>query len=116
MKNPVKSLLILVLAGSTITGFSQRKSTREYVEDIPPGRNILIQPVFKDTPTPKGKVEVDFVIDKKGNVLSAIANGKHTSIRDKAFIGHCEEAVKGAKFSKLKKGPETQHGSLTYTF
>jgi hypothetical protein len=109
-------IVAFLLLGSVVTGFAQKNSLKEYVSNIPDGRNILIQPHFVNKEHVEGKIAIDFVIDKKGNVISAHINPKHTTIRNRAARAECEQAVKEAKFSELKKGPETQKASLSFAF
>jgi len=101
--------------GSALIAPAQKKPTREYVADIPPGRNILIQPMFHDITPVKGRLTINFSIDKKGNVIMAHAN-RNSTIKNAAFVHKCEAAVKGAKFSPLQKGNGIQNGSMSYTF
>jgi hypothetical protein len=116
MKTTVKILISCLIMGGSIAGFAQTKPTKEYVTNIPEGRNILMQPIFKNEGHIKGKVAIDFTINKKGDVIAAHTSHKGTTIRNKVFLHRCEKAVRGAKFSELKTAPESQHGSLAYTF
>jgi hypothetical protein len=116
MKTTTKLFLSLLLLGSSVTCFAQKSDLKEGVNNIPEGRNILVQPHFKNKDRVKGIVAVDFTIDKKGNVISAHANDHGTNVKDKEWIRTCEEAVKEAKFSKLKKGSQTQSGTLNFSF
>jgi hypothetical protein len=116
MKTTAKVLLSCLLIGGSLSCFSQENPSKEYVNHIPAGRNILVQPLFNNEGHITGTITVDFVIDKKGNVTSAHVNHGGTSIRNKVFIHKCEAAVKAAKFNELKTAPATQHGSLSYSF
>jgi hypothetical protein len=115
MKTKINLLLSFLFMGSILTASAQKKPTREYVADIPPGRNILIQPMFHDITPVKGKLTIDFSIDKRGNVIMSHAN-RNSTIKNSAFVHKCEAAVKGAKFSPLQKGDAVQNGSMSYTF
>ncbi len=116
MKTTTKALFCFLLFGSSLIGFAQQTPSNEFVNHIPAGRNILVQPMFNNESHIAGTITVDFVIDKKGNVISAHVNHGGTSIRNKVFLHKCEEAIKAAKFSELKTAPATQHGSLSYSF
>ena len=116
MKTTINVLISCLIIGSSIGGFAQRKPTKEYVANIPEGRNILMQPIFKNEGHIKGKVAINFTINNKGDVIAAHASNNGTTIRNKVFLHRCEEAVKGAKFSALKTAPQSQRGSLAYTF
>jgi len=116
MKTTINVLISCLIIGSSVIGFAQSKPTKEYVTNIPEGRNILMQPIFKNEGHIKGKVAINFTINKKGDVIAAHASRKGTTIRNKVFLHRCEDAVRGAKFSELKTAPQTQRGSLAYTF
>jgi len=116
MKTTTKLFLSFLLLGSSISCFAQKSDLKEGVNNIPEGRAILIQPHFKNKDHVKGTVAVDFTIDKKGNVISAHANDNATSVKDKEWIRTCEQAVMAAKFNKLKKGSQTQSGTLNFAF
>ena len=116
MKILAKALLALLITASTLTTHAQRRHDIEFVSDIPAGRNILMQPVLgKDRPY-KGKIAIDFTINRKGDVIAAKADRRATTIKNRAYVARYEQAVMEAKFNKMKRGPETQHGRLTYSF
>ncbi|MFD2148201.1 hypothetical protein [Mucilaginibacter antarcticus] len=83
---------------------------------IPAGRGIAMQAAINNIGHAKGTVAVDVVMDRKGNVLVAIANPKRSTVRDKVIISKLEAAVLAMKFDKNKKAPAKQAGTLTYTF
>ena len=116
MKNTINALVGFALLGSTLSAFAQKEPINEYVNHIPDGRNILVQPIFDKNDHTAGKITIDFTINKKGDVTWAGANKKATTIKNKVFIRKCEAAVKAAKFSALKTAPDVQHGNLAYTF
>ncbi|MEO8886239.1 MAG: hypothetical protein ABI367_09270 [Mucilaginibacter sp.] len=116
MKNIVKSLVAILLVATTLTTFAQRRHDIEFVSNIPAGRNILVQPQLGHDRPFKGKIAVDFTINRKGDVIAAHVNRRASTIRNRQYIAHFEEAVMGAKFSKIKHGPQTQQGRLTYSF
>jgi hypothetical protein len=112
-----KILFTLLIAGSTLTAFAQKSDLKEYVADIPEGRNILIQPHFQNKDHVKGRIAINFVVDKKGNVTAAHSDTKKTTAKNEAFVRQCEDAVKQAKFSEAKKGGmETQYGSVSFAY
>ncbi len=67
----IKIILGLLLLGSILPGFAQKKALTEYVNNIPEGRNILIQPQIHNDGHITGKITIDFTINKKGDVISA---------------------------------------------
>ena len=116
MKKLAKALLVMLLLGSTLTVFAQRKHDIAYVADIPQGRNILVQPVLGKITPAKGKISIGFTIDWMGNVIAAKADPHATTITNRGLIARYEQAVMEAKFSKIKKDEAYQHGRLTYVF
>jgi hypothetical protein len=116
MKTIIKLFLSFLLLGGSLSCFAQKSDLKEYVANIPEGRNIVIQPHFLNKNHVTGKIAIDFVVDKKGNVISATANDKGTTATDKAFVHQCEKAVMAAKFSELKNGSETQKGSVSFAY
>jgi len=112
----IKIILGLLLLCSVLPGFAQKKQLNEYVNNIPDGRNILIQPQFHNDGHITGKITIDFAINRKGDVISAKVHRRGTTIHNKVFIHKCERAVMEAKFSEQKHGPEIQHGSLSFGF
>lgn len=116
MKNLIKHLLAILLITTSLTTFAQRRHDIEFVSDIPEGRNILVQPHLGHDRPFRGKIAIDFTINRKGNVIAAHADRRATTIRNRAYVVHFEEAVMGAKFNKIRRGPVTQQGRLTYVF
>lgn len=84
--------------------------------NIPKGRVIQSQTAIDKLGGAKGVVAVNFVMNKKGKVISAMADAKHTTVNDKAFINQVVKAVLAMKFNNYKNGPEAQNGSLAYVF
>ena len=112
-----KALFTLLIAGSSLTAFAQKSDLKEYVANVPEGRNILIQPHFQNKGHVTGRITINFTVDKKGNVIAAHADTKKTTAKNMAFVRQCEDAVKQAKFSEAKKGrPETQNGSVSFAY
>ncbi|GAB2986197.1 hypothetical protein GCM10027049_26750 [Mucilaginibacter puniceus] len=116
MKKLTKALLVMLLLGSVFTASAQKRHDIAYVSDIPEGRNILIQPHLGKVRPASGKISIGFTIDWKGNVIAAKADPRATTITNRDLIAKYEQAVREAKFSKLKKDEANQHGVLTYNF
>ena len=110
------TLFTVLIAFSTLTALAQKSDLKEYVANIPDGRNILIQPHFENKEHIRGRVAINFVVDKKGDVISATADKRKTTAKNVAFVHQCEDAVKQAKFSEMKKGPESQKGSVSFAY
>ena len=80
------------------------------------GRNAkaLPKPVYDSKD--QGKVVVTIRVDKLGNVVSAEAGTRGTSITDQKLWREAEEAAKRAKFTPKPDAPEVQRGTITYNF
>jgi len=116
MKTTIKLFLSFLLLGGSLSCFAQKMPLKEGVNNIPDGRNIVVQPIFNKDDNIKGNITIDFTIDKTGNVISANVDNNGTTITDRVIIHKCELAVKAAKFNTLKTAPDTQQGSLYFSF
>ena len=79
------------------------------------GRSIVRRPVLHDTSQETGKVVVEIVVDKNGNVTStSIERGTTTS------NAHLQQlalkAARETKFSPGTTGQEIQRGTITFVF
>ncbi|GGH16038.1 energy transducer TonB [Mucilaginibacter phyllosphaerae] len=63
-----------------------------------------------------GKVIVDIIVDRNGNVIQATAGGRGTTITDAGLLQKCEDAVKRSRFNTSDTAPESQKGTLTFVF
>jgi hypothetical protein len=119
MKKPIITLFTALLLACSINSFADDKdklANKLTSISIPAGRGITMQASINNVGLASGTVTVDLVMDRKGNVLVAVANPKKSTVKDKAIISKLEAAVMAMKFDKNKKAPEKQAGSLTYTF
>lgn len=78
-------------------------------------RNFITKPTVADDHSRSGKVVIDFLVDKRGNVLQAGA-GRGTTIVDNALIERCINAVKNMRISASDNAPENQRGRYTFIF
>jgi len=62
-----------------------------------------------------GKVIVDWVVDKNGNIVQ-VSIGRGTTITDNALIERCLNAVKNARVSADDNAPENQQQRTTFIF
>jgi hypothetical protein len=115
MKKTITTYLTALLITGSINAFADKLPKKEYVH-VPSGRSIEMQPSINHLGHARGMVVINFVMDKKGNVISATSDGSHTTVRDKAFIRKVEEAIMAMKFNKDKHAPDKQMGSLAYSF
>lgn len=119
MKKPIITLFAaLLLTAGSINSFADDgdKLVNKLSVNIPVGRSITMQANVNNIGYAKGTVAVDVVMDRKGNVIAAVANPKKTTVKDKTFVSKVETAVMAMKFDKNKSAPDKQAGTLTYTF
>ncbi|MEO8885229.1 MAG: energy transducer TonB [Mucilaginibacter sp.] len=79
-------------------------------------RNFVNKPVVSNEGRITGKVVVDIHVDKNGDIISATAGARGTTISDARLLQKCEEAVRNARVSALETAPETQIGQVTFVF
>jgi periplasmic protein TonB len=83
------------------------------------GRKMLSKPVVKEKSQDEGKVVVDLVVDREGNVIRAKAGAKGTTYtQNTALWKKLEEESMKIKFSPANNPytPEEQRGTVTYVF
>lgn len=115
MKKIITTCLTVLLIAGSLNLFAQKLPKKEYV-NVPDGRSITMQPSINHLGHANGIVAIDLVMDKKGNVISAHADRKRTTVMDKDFVHKVEAAVMAMKFNNDKHAPDEQRGSLAYSF
>lgn len=83
------------------------------------GRKMLIKPRVKEKSQEEGKVVVDLIVDRDGNVIRAKAGAKGTTYtQNPALWKRLEEESMKIKFSPSNNPytPEEQRGTVTYVF
>jgi hypothetical protein len=115
MKKTIRTILTAALIAGSVSVFADKLPKKEYV-NVPAGRSITMQPSINHLGHAYGTVAIDFVMNKKGKIISARADRRHTTVRDKAFVRKVEEAVMAMEFNKDRHAPEEQRGSLAYSF
>lgn len=83
------------------------------------GRKMLSKPIVKEKTQDEGKVVVDLVVDREGNVIRAKAGAKGTTFtQDVTLWKKLEEESMKIKFSGSDNPytPEEQRGTVTYVF
>lgn len=83
------------------------------------GRKMLSKPFVREKSQEEGKVVVDLVVDREGNVIRAKAGGKGTTYtQNTALWKKLEEESMKIKFSPANNPytPEEQRGTVTYVF
>lgn len=72
-------------------------------------------PNVQDDGQSVGVVEIEFTVDKNGNILRARQGGR-TTIADYRLVQKCIRAVESAKLNALPNAPESQVGRVTFNF
>lgn len=78
-------------------------------------RSFVNRPTVSDANRSTGKVVIDIHVDKNGNIIYAEA-GRGTTIVDEGLIERCIQAVKNAHVNALSSAPETQQGTVVFSF
>ena len=69
------------------------------------GGERIGKPMLDENPRIEGVVRVDIIVDKAGNVTSAIYDGKHSTISDSEHIELALRAARTAKFTPNQAMP-----------
>ncbi len=80
------------------------------------GRGSTSLPKPTATSTENGTIVVTIMVDQEGNVVSAKAILRGTTLRDTNLFRRCEQAAKKSKFTANPDAPELQGGKITYIF
>ncbi|MBL7921305.1 MAG: hypothetical protein JNJ40_13385 [Bacteroidia bacterium] len=78
-------------------------------------RNMVIPPVFDNDTKEEGKVIVEIVVDKDGNVIEANPNGRGTNTSSSLLKAKAKKMAIATKFSQDNKREE-QRGRITIIF
>lgn len=79
------------------------------------GRNITKKPVLRDSYNSKGKVVVEILVNAKGNVVSATAGARGTTVNDPKLFAIAKKLALETKFDALSSG-KSQNGTITFKF
>lgn len=79
-------------------------------------RVVTVAPSVANTYNQAGKIVVEIHVDRKGNVISARAGAKGTTVNDEKLLQECRDAALNAKFNAAGNVPEIQIGYLTFVF
>jgi hypothetical protein len=78
-------------------------------------RTSVIKPKVEDNGQATGRIVIDIMVDKNGDVVSAKI-GKGTTIPDYNLQQKCKNAVLGARFNRSETAPDIQQGSFVFNF
>jgi len=79
-------------------------------------RTLLTNPSMVSSHQQSGKIVVDIIVDRRGNVIKAKAGGQGTTITNGAELEKAEQEVMRQKFSPSKDGRQEQRGQITFFF
>ena len=79
-------------------------------------RKVLIKPAPKYNCNEEGRVVVEIVVDKGGNVIDVKTGLKGTTNNSKCLLDACKEAALKSKWEASENAPEKQVGKIYYNF
>ena len=80
------------------------------------GRKAIVKPFPEYKCNEQGKVTVQIVVDKSGNVLEAETGVKGTTNMSKCLLDASKEASLKTKWQSDENAPERQIGTISYNF
>lgn len=80
------------------------------------GRAFKGAPRINSNEQESGKIVINIIVDRDGNVIRASAGGRGTTITNNALTQKCIESARKAKFSPSPNGQAEQPGTLEYIF
>lgn len=80
------------------------------------GRSMVRPPNIQDNSQEEGKVIVDIIVDKDGNVLRANPGARGSTTTSSVLYKIAKEAALSTKFNVNPQAPEQQKGQIVFTF
>lgn len=80
------------------------------------GRNFIARPTLSDDGQSEGKITVQITVNRDGNITSAKAGGRGTTIQNANLWRKCEDAARQARLNAIADGPEIQAGVVIFSF
>jgi colicin import membrane protein len=80
------------------------------------GRSMLRKPSLNDQSQETGRVVIEVIVDKDGNVTSVNGPVRGSTTSAQVLVSKAKQAALTAKFSKSPTGVEEQRGTITFVF
>lgn len=80
------------------------------------GRSMRSRPRIEESSQETGKVIIDIVVDKDGNVTTVNGPARGSTTSAPVLVAKAKQAAREAKFSKSPNGVEEQKGTITFVF
>lgn len=80
------------------------------------GRGFKGAPPIQGNMQESGKIVVDIIVDRLGNVIRVTPGGRGSTINNNELVKKAVEAARKAKFTPKADAPEEQKGTLTFEF
>lgn len=80
------------------------------------GRQMVRRPSLSDQSQETGKVVIEVIVDKDGNVTSVNGPARGSTTAAQVLVSKAKQAAREAKFSKSPEGVEEQRGTITFVF
>ena len=80
------------------------------------GRRANSLPLPNYTSSAQGRVVVDIIVNRQGQVVRATAGARGTTTSNQELWRQAEEAARRARFDVSVNAPEEQRGTITYSF
>ncbi len=80
------------------------------------GRRMVAKPRIKDVSQEEGKVVVDIIVDKYGNVVRATPGARGSTTTSSILYKIAKDAALSTKFNTDNDAPEQQKGQIVFTF
>jgi len=80
------------------------------------GRSWRVKPRLEESSQETGKVVIEVIVDKDGNVTSTNGPARGSTTSAPILVSKAKQAAKEAKFTKSPTGVEEQRGTITFVF
>jgi len=79
-------------------------------------RRFVRSPQIEDNGQQSGRVAVEVRVDRDGNIISARAGVRGTTLSNQTLWDKCERAALSAQLNRLEKAPPSQTGVIIFNF